>query len=302
MFEIQQSIKKIIERFIVNKTPTTAALSDGNTSIPVKSSRRYQCKDLVVIFNKPSMEQRAEGEVHTIVDIPDNSHIVIDEGLIENYSLDNSFVEKMVGGTFLEAVYIGDPEVIPQYPAITVDAKSKANSWLTLESTSEEFTIDISIYVEAEFYDTQYELMHRYTKAIETALFRSFYPLVKPFNQTTLVNSVNPQDKIIKIADEDLLLCSGGGWFWLESFDFLRSNRIRESLGNGVYELILPVSRSFDPGDLIIVPTRHIYNTIPAQIQYGTVNKGTTLKAAVITWTASEEVRRYVPFIDSLAL
>lgn len=302
MFEIQQAIKKIIERFIVNKTPITEALSVGQTVIPLASSRRYQCGDLVIIFNKPSMEEKAEGEVHTIVNIPDNNHITIDKGLIEVYTLANSFVEKMVGGTFLEAVYIGDPEVIPQFPAITVDAKSKSNSWLTLESTSEEFTIDITVYVEASQFDLQYELMHRYTKAIETALFRSFYPLVKPFDQTTLAEDVSSGSTLIKITDEDMLLCRGGGWFWLESYDFLRSNRVKQSLGNGVYELIIPVSRDFKKDDLVIFPGRHIYNSLPAQIQYGTINKGTTLKASIINFTCSEEKRRFIPFIDSLIL
>ncbi len=302
MYEIQKAIKKVIERYIVNQTPITTALASGITTIPLASSRRYACDDLVVIFNKPAMDQQAEGEVHTIVDIPDNNNIVIDAGLIEDYTLENSFVEKMVGGTFLEAVYLGDPEVIPRYPAITVDAKTKTNEWLTLESTSEQFTIDVTVMVEAEMYDTQYELMHRYTKAIETALFRTFYPLVEPFDQTTLVNAIVPADTMIQIADEDMLLCSGGSWIWLESYDYLRSNRVINSLGNGVYELLLPVSRPFDAGTLIIRPKRHIYNTIPKQTQYGTINKGTTLKAAQISWTAQEEVRRYVNYIDSLIL
>ena len=92
MFEIQKAIKKIIERFIVNKTPLTANLNIGDIKIPIESSRRYECEDEVVIFHKPSMEEKAEGEVHKIVDIPDNDHITINEGLIENYSKENSFV------------------------------------------------------------------------------------------------------------------------------------------------------------------------------------------------------------------
>ena len=300
MIELQKAIKKIIERFIINKTPVTSALSKGDTTIPVESSRRYECGDIVVVFHKPSFDQRAEGEVHTITDIPNKDNIIIDSGLIENYSLSNSFVEKMVGGTFLEAVYLGDPEVIPQYPAITVDAKTKSNSWFTLESTQEEFTIEISVYVEADQYESQYELMHTYTKAIENALFRSFYPLVEPYDSTTLAEDVEPDDKIIRLDDQDMLLCGQSGWIFLENYDYLRSNRVTESLGNGAYELTIPASRRFNKGDLVIRPRRHFFNTLPAQVQYGTVNKGTTLKAAVITYNATEEIRRFIPYFDGL--
>lgn len=302
MLHLQKAIKKIIERFIVNKTPVTSELFDGDTTIPVESSRRYECGDIIVVFHKPSFDQRAEGEVHTIIDIPDKDNITIDSGLIENYPLSNTFVEKMVGGTFLEAVYLGDPDVIPQYPAITVDAKTKTNSWFTLESTQEEYTIKITVYVEADQYETQYELMHKYAKAIEDSLFRSFYPLVEPYDSTTLTEDVEPDDKIIKIADEDMLLCGQAGWIFLENYDYLRSNRVTESLGNGIYELAIPASRRFSKGDLVIRPRRHFFNTLPAQVDYGTVNKGTTLKATVITYNATEEVRRYVPYRDSLIL
>ncbi len=302
MYDLQKAIKTIIARYIVNMTPITSALNIGDTTIPLESSRRYKCGDLVVVYHKVAMNQKGEGEVHTIADIPDNNNIIIDNALISDYSLENSFVEKMVGGTFLEAIYLGDPEVIPQYPAITIDAKSKSNSWMTLESIQEEYSIDISVYVEADQFETQYELMHRYTKAIEDSLFRSFYPLVQPFDQTTLVEPVEPADRIIRIADEDMLICGNSGWFWLESYDYLRSNRPIESLGNSIYELVQPVSRPFNAGDLVIRPRRHFFNTLPAQIQYGTVNKGTTLKASRISYVAQQERRLYIPYIDSLVL
>jgi hypothetical protein len=302
MFELQKAIKKVIERYIVNMTPVTSALSIGDTTIPLESSRRYSCGDLVVVYHKSAMTQKGEGEVHTISDIPDNDNIIIDNALISNYPLANTYVEKMVGGTFLEAIYLGDPEVIPQYPAITIDAKGKSNSWMTLESVAEEYSIDISVYVEADQFETQYELMHRYTKAIENSLFRSFYPLVQPFDQTTLVEAVEPADRIIRIADEDMLICGNSGWFWLESYDYLRANRPIESLGNGIYELTQPVSRHFDVGDLVIRPRRHFFNTLPAQIQYGTVSKGTTLKSSKISYIAQEERRIFIPYIDSLVL
>ncbi len=209
MLELQKAIKKIIERFIVNITPLASSVSAGDTTIPIKSTRRYELGDEVVIYNKPSMDAQAIGEVHTIECLSAGHIVTLDSPLEESYTEANSFMEKMVGGTFLSAVYLGSPSVIPQYPAITVDAKSKHNEWLTLESTSEEFNIDITVYVTERDYDTQYELMHRYLKAIEDSLFRSFYPLVEPFQTSTLAEAVTQGDTVIKVVDQDLLLCAG---------------------------------------------------------------------------------------------
>ena len=304
MLEIQKAIKKVIEKFIVNMTPLTAAISIGDTTIPIASTRRYCTGDVVVIYNKPSPSIKSSGEVHTITSIPNKDNIIIDTPLVSGYTLANSFVEKMIGfetgvETFLEAVYIGEPAIIPRYPAITINAKSRSSEWLTLESTSETYQIDITVYVLASDYESQYELMQAYVKAIENALFRTFYPLVEPFDLEVLLEDVVDSDTLIKVASPGSLDCIGG-WIWLESQDFLRNNKVIRNLGGGVLELAFPVGQNFSAGDSVIRPRRHIYNTLPASTQYGTVNKDSMLKAAVITWTAQEEVRRLNPFIDPL--
>jgi len=303
MLYIQKAIKKVIERFIVNMTPVTSSLPSGTTTIPIESSRRYEPYNTVVIYNKPSSDVQSEGEVHTIVSIPDRNSIVIDNALVESYPLANTYVEKMIGyesgsEAFLEAVYIGNPSVIPRYPAITVEAKSRSSEWLTLESTTETYEIDITVYVTEADYQTQYELMHAYVKGIENALFRSFYPLVEPYGLTALAEDVSEFDFTIKVTSDTVLPCEG--WIWLESYDFLRSNKIEEYLGNNVYKLAFPASRDFSAGDSIIHPRRHIYNTLPVSTQYETVGEGTLLKAAVISYTVQEEVKRYTPFVDGL--
>lgn len=304
MLALQRAIKKIIDRYIVNMTPLTSAVSRGDTTIPIVSSRRYCTGDHVVVYHKPNANTQASGEVHAVVSTPDLHTIVLDEGLVDDYPLANSFVEKIIGfetgnEQFLEASYIGAPEVIPRFPAITIDAKSRSSEWLTLESTQEKYEIDISVFVQAADYESQYEMMMAYVTAIETSLFRSFYPLVEPYDSTTLAEDVLSTDTIIRITDETLLTCMGG-WIWLESHDFLRENRITEYLGNGIYQLLLPAGRSFEAGDKVIRPRRHFFNTLPHSTRYGTVNKGSSLKAAVISYSATEEVRRFVPFIDPL--
>ena len=87
---------------------------------------------------------------------------------------------------------------------------------------------------------------------------------------------------------------------FFESVDYLSQNTTLEDLGNGVIRLAKPIGREFSAGDAVIHPLRHVYNTLAKGTRYGIVNKGTTLKAAVISWECDEQVRRYTPYIDPL--
>lgn len=305
MLDIQKSIKRIIERFIVNKVPLIEPVSTGSTTVKIETTRRFCVGEGIVVYNKPAPTIQATGEVHIISDIIDRNTIIIDSGLVADYPLLNSFVEKLIGyesgnEQFIDGVYIGDPAVIPRYPAITIDAKSRSSEWITLESTSEQFDIDITVYVQASDFELQYEMMHAYVKAIESSLFRSFFPLVEPYDITTLAADVEADDTTIQVSNGDFLVCPTLSWIWLESVDFLRPNRIKKILSPNVFELQFPTGREFEAGDTVIRPHRHIYNTLPHSTQYGTVNKGTMLKAAVISYKAQEERRRYVPYLDPL--
>ncbi len=305
MLDIQRSIKKIIERFVLGKISLTSAVVAGSTTIPVTSARRFQCGDNIVIYDDTGSAKNIISEWKIITDIPDNNSIVVNEGLEQGYSGTVGTIQQLIGfetgvQATLESVYLGGPSVIQRFPAITIQAKSRSSEWLTLESTSETFEIDITVYVTAADYQSQYELMHHFVSKIEQSLFRTFYPLVEPFDETTLAEDVAASDSIIKLVDEDMLQCKLG-WFWFENFDFLRANRARNYLGNGVYDLVMPVGRVFSAGDKVILPHRHIYNTLPSRTDYGAVNTSDgMLQAAVISWTATEEVRRGVPFRDPL--
>lgn len=299
ILDLQDAIKVIIERFLANMTPVTAPVAVGDTRVSVISSRRYQIGDQVVVYETSPQEEDA-GEVRFIDDIPDLTTIVLDQPLRTIYPSVTSFVEKLVGGTFVRAVYIGDPPVIAQYPAITINARSKNNEWMTLESTKATYNIDIGVVVEAAHYESSYRLMMHYTHAIEQSLWRSIYPLCRPYLSLELLEDLNPGDNIIRVRDSDVGQLQECNFVFLESYDYLRDNRIAENLGNGVYKLQWIVDRQFLAGSHLIYPYRHIFNSRPATIQYGTINAGTLLKGSVISYTAEEEVRRFYPFIDSM--
>lgn len=307
MIEIQRAIKKIIERYIAQMIPMTQNASAGDNTVYIESTRRFNEGDYVVIrpLDLINTDEKEDVEVLCISRIPDHNTLVFSDDLTQSYEYSNSIVQKLIGyeagnADFLKAVYIGDPAVITQFPSITIDAKTRNSSWLTLESTSEEYQIDVTVYVDAQaHYDSQYELMHLYVKSIERALMRSLYPLVQPYKSTTLATDVDPTDDVIRVNDENFYQC-GMGWIFLESVDYLVPNRAIEHLGNGALQLVRAVGSPFTAGDTVIHPLRHIYDSLPYSTRYGTVNKGAMLKAAVISWRCKEEVRRYQPYIDPL--
>lgn len=301
MLQLQEAIKKIIERYIVNIVPFSESISAQSTTIPVMSSGRFQKCDQVVIYNQTVLDATGEGEIRQISCIPDRNTVELDEALIDAYPLGTSFIQKLVGGKFVQGIYLGDPAKISHYPAITINATEKSNEWLTLSSTSETFQIDITVLVEAADYEASYRLMHVYADQIEDALFKSLYPLAEPFDTAILAEDVTPTDTIIRITDFQDLVNHLTGFLFLESWNNLRSNRIKQILGSGVFELAIPIGGNFTAGDTVIQPGRHFYNAFPRGIKFGTINQESTVfKAAVISYMAQEEVKRYTPFVNPL--
>lgn len=298
---ILKSYRKIIGRFIINERELTAPTTPGSRTITVTSTRRYLAGEKIALLNTETYDV----EFHVIAAIPDSRTLITSHDISDTYPATKSIVQKSIGDglgtdTFIQSIHLGDPAAISHYPAITIDVKNRNSEWMTLESTKETYNIDISIYVEASQYENQFELMHTYTDAIERALFRSFYPLVDPYNSSPLVENVVENDTVFRIENQtDGYLCQGS-WIWFESIDSLAYNRLRSSQGNGVYETLFPIGREFSIGDTVIRPNRHIFNTLAHQTQWGTVMKETMLKAAVISVKAEEEVWRHTPFIDPL--
>jgi hypothetical protein len=302
MLEIQRALKRVIERFIENRMPLLQDAVAGNTYVEVPTTRRFLEGEWLVVYSDESGSP--VGEAHQISRVCGTNLLELGGTLEESYNTTTGNVKKLLGytpahQTFMSDIYLGEPDVIREFPAITINATNRSSEWLTLESTKETYEIDITVYVLAAMYEFQYEQMHAYIKAIENALYRSFYPLVEPYLSTTLAEDYAPGDTVIRITDEDLFTRAWGVIF-LENYDFLRSARLLEYHGHGVYDLKHPIGKAFSAGDTVVCPLRHIFDSRPHGTRYGTVNKGTMLKAGVVSWRGSEEVRRYVPYIDPL--
>ena len=303
MLDLQKAIKLVIERYIAQMVPLTQTVTAGTNHAYVESIRRFSLGDTVVIRNSGTVD----AELLNVSGVNQSEkRLIFEEELDQDWDVSGGYIQKLIGFSsgnqeFLKAVYLGDPAVIQQYPAITVDAKSLSSEWLTLESTREKFEIDITVYIDGlAYYESQYELMHAYVKAIRMSLFRSLYPLVQPYFSTTLIEDAAAGESTIQVNDPDFTSCARGSWVFLESVDHLIPNRIIEDMGGGTMRLLRQLAQNFSVGDTVIMPQRHFFNTIPHTTNYGTVNKGTMLKAAQISYKAEEETRRMVPYVDPL--
>lgn len=306
MLNTEKAIKRIIEKYIISDTPLIQDGHIGDDTLHIQSARRYRTGDSIAIHDQALASSKvSDTQFNSIKCIIDNNTITLNKPLNINFPSATSLIQKTVktdegnSESIIEAVYTGDPDVIPKYPAITVEAKSEDIEWLTLESISTKRSIDITIYVTAADFQHQRELMMVYVDRIKSSLFRSLYPLVKPYYQTTLAEDLNVGDTIFKLTDQNFLLF-GGLYIFFESVNDLRSGSARRYFGNGVYELMYPLDTKFFAGDTLIRPGRHMYNALPTSVQYGTVSKGTMLKAARISYFVTEETVIHSPYLDPM--
>jgi hypothetical protein len=121
MLQLEKAIKRIIERYLVNRTPLITALAAGDTTAYIQSTRRYRPGDSIVIFNKPADEQQSSGEPNQIRCLLDRNTVELMTPIQTSFPVAESYVEKMIGydeagsETFIEAVYTGDPDAIPRF-------------------------------------------------------------------------------------------------------------------------------------------------------------------------------------------
>lgn len=287
MLELLRSLKKIIERKVVNIQTIRSNLSVGDTTIPVKSAKRFEPCSEIVIYR----DGEEDGELHTIDSIVDYRTITVTEPVLENYSTSNTKVQNLINGNnWIRGVYIGDPPVIPRYPAITIYGNSRSSEWLTLESTSEKYDVSISVYIEAAFYDKGFEYVLNLTKAIERTLYFNMYPLTNPFYTTVLTNDVSDTDTVIRVEDDTLNQLIA--WFFIENDKYTKHAKPKCYLGNGVIELVAPIGVPFSAGDEVIFPGRHFYECRPQSTEYGNIVKNSLLWGSRISYFATEEALR----------
>jgi len=283
---ILDSVRRIIARWVSTQTALTVNAEPGDTILTVNISNRFRENDEVIIRNS------TQGETPVYVNsIIDETHIQLSDPVRFRWEVDdNSILEKMFNQNMVQGIYLGDPDVIPRYPAITVTALNRSSEWLTLDSTQETYNIQIGIYVRDSNQEGAYRFLLQMVDTIQKGLKQNIYPLVGPYNTTTLKADVAATDTFIKV--NDISLFEKGSRINIEDRWKVGEFMVQSVVDFETLQLDRPACYTWNVSDnaQIIKLDRFFFNSWPATIDYGKIFKGTMLKAATIDWFAWEEL------------
>jgi len=296
MAEVLDSVRRIVHKWVNTSSRIQIDVTVGDTVICVRNARRFDEGDQVMLKNNTVYET---GLVISEVD-PIGNLITLTTPVLNNWIItENTVLIKTIDEQFVQGIYIGEPDVISHFPAITVNGVSRSSEWLTLESTKERYQIEIGVYVKASSHEKGYRFLMAMTDEIQKGLKYNIMPLVSDYDITSLTSDITAGDVEIRVADRSLFnhyrriiiedtYESHENWVttWFTS---------EEDPSGEVLRVKDCIPFDFDTGDTsIIVPKRFIYNSWPDSIQYGSIHKGELLKAAKISWFAEEEEQQFL--------
>lgn len=282
---VVDSVRRMVERWVNTTTPLTADAAVGSTTLTVDSSVRFEAGNEVMLQH-PTLSEYG----HVIDEIVDNTHVTLVTPIINNIWTvqNNAVLRKTINNEFVRGVYLGDPSVIPQYPAITVRPVSRSSEWLTLESTKEKYEIEITIYVLDSSHEYGMRFIMNMADVIQRGLKRNMFPLLNDYATTSLLADVTGGDFFLSVADSSLFYA--GGPMVIEDQWKYEQHIISEVPNSTTIKTINNICQNFDKDNTkVIRHNRFIFNSWPDSIDYGKVYRDTLLKAATIHWFAEEE-------------
>lgn len=289
MQDILDSIRKIISKWVQTITPLTSDVVVGDNIVEVKTSIRFQVGDQVMIKDDTVAETGL-----VVEEIIDRTHIKLTTSVLNNWTTSqNSVLIKTINDMFIQGIYIGDPDVISHYPAITVNGTNRDSEWMTLDSTKERYDIEINTMVLDSTHEDGYRFMLEMTKTIERGLKKNIFPLIGDFSLVSLIANAVSGDLFLKVNNTSPFISQGKliqGRLILEDEYQSEELWVDEIIDSQTIKLVNGVCFDYDKDDTtLILPTRFIYNSWPANTDYGKLHKGTLLKASSIKWFAEEE-------------
>jgi hypothetical protein len=291
MYDVLNGLRKIINRWVNTESPILEPISVGDRLISLRTSHRFRPGDDVLITDGSEFEYP-----HMVVEIPDSTHVVLQDGVrFSDWNIGNCSLRKAVRGQFVQGIYLGDPDSIIKYPAITVNAKNKSSEWIGLEVTKETYDVDITCYVQDATQEDGYEFLLHLTRIVETGLKKNPFPVVGDRSYVPLLAAVYPGDTYIRIADTDGI--TPDQFILFDSVFQSEDAWVAEIVDGQVIRLREPLRNSYplDSDPQVIIINRFLFKAWPKSIDYGFVHKTTLLKASKISWSA-EEAEMQMPY------
>lgn len=290
MLGIIKDLRERIIQTISAREYLTADTLTGSAIVKVYQANKWDTGQEVVLRNDDI------GEGFTVRRYVDKHTLELDRPASHDWRVaDRAQINRAEGHNYLKFVLLGDQEIIPAYPAITLEAGTKTIEWMTIPGTTDEFTISISTYILDDSSEKSYELMMKYTSAIEEMLMNNLHPDISAETQPILVN-LTFGETLIPVPDatiwdpNDLIVINS-----IANRDIIEVKRIVDAT---TIELTRGLHFAFYTADNLVAKKlrRYIYDSRVTNIEYGYLQKGSAfLKASRISWYAKEERTRLQP-------
>lgn len=291
MEDVLDSVRRIVSKWVQTSTAITVDVNTGDDTLSVRSSGRFKVGDQVMIRDATLAYETSL----VVEEIISTKSIKLTTNVLNGVSVGrNPILIKTINEMFVQGIYIGDPDNISHYPAITVDGIRKNSGWLTLDSTKERYDIEINTYVLESTHEDGYRFLLQMTKAIEAGLKKNIFPLVGTYAIVALLSDAAVDDVFIKVSDSSIFDISPdvstNRRIIIEDQFQMEEKWVESIVDSETIKLSQGMCFNYDKDDAsIIIPTRFIYNSWPADIEYGKIHKGELLKASTIKWFAEEE-------------
>jgi len=295
MEDVLDGVRRIIHKWVNTISPITEDVIVGTSQVKLRAVHRFAEGDQVMLKNANIYET---GKIIQSVDT-DTKIVTLDNPILNSWTVtEGTQLIKTINELFVQGIYMGEPEVIPRYPAICVNGISRSSEWMSLEFTKERFEIEITIFVKESTHEAGYRFLMNLTDMIQKGLKRNLVPLVNDYDVLALVEDINNDDIIITIENTTVFQINNriliedkyqSEEHWIKAVYPIDnpSNGVRVHLAN-------PVCGDFSASDTsIILARRFVFNSWPANIEYGKIHKGELLRAAKISWFAEEAEKQW---------
>ena len=286
--QILEALRRVIYRWVNTSAALTQDAVLGDTLLKVRTTNRFLPGDEIALIDPHTQVGEPGLKIHKIVDrttIQLSSPIQSRDGFGPGQG---SLIVKTWSGNFVQGLYLGDPDVIPMFPAISIMGESKNSNWQALGLTKEDFKFQVAIYVQDDNTEDSYRQLLRLTKAIEHGMKKNIYPLCGDFITSNVTADIQVDDAFIKVADTSEMYVDQE--IVLESIHLAEGLRVKCVVDSTTIQVYVPVSNQFLVSDdaKVIGLTRFIYNSWPADIKYGFIHKGSLVHGSTISWFAWE--------------
>jgi len=320
----------LLKQNLVSNTVLIQDAHIGDTAIYVDNNLRFDRNNNIVLMGNNSVYNPDAGEItgmefHIVRDnITETNKIVLKEPLEKDFLVENNGrIQKAIknGILFAKDILYGDREVIPfDYIAITVDSEKFSSEWLALRMMSDEFRLGINIYVKNGGTPEEEELNMRIRDAYANAIYNLLMGNIHL--DVALEDTLLKEDAIAGTNYVYISASDAANWqidpcwrynvqdnfganqdFTIVDCDLSSNSSSSSSFtspSNDIYTVCLGgnLSRNFLVKDKAVLRriNRYMYDSRASDIEYGVIQKGSTiLKAAKISWWGKESRDYYFP-------